>query len=290
MQVGFSTVACHDWPIDRVIAYAEELGYAGIEFRSLGPDATRFACEPSMTSTTKTRSTLVEHGVSAIAVATGIKFDAPIFPPIIGRAFQDHDRPVREARRAIELASTIGAPFVRVFAYQAHGRESRENAANRIAERLYLAGAAARHTGVRVVVENGGSFATSEAMLDLLERVAHPLVSVAWNAASAHLAGEDPVQGARALGDKLAMLKVKDVADGQPVMLGEGAVPVERLVRELAGDGFRGPVVFEWDRAWIPGLAEPQEVLPVAASRLYRWLSARTPRKWAPAGVSAAGA
>lgn len=287
MQVGFSTVACHDWPLDRVVSYAEELGFAGIDFRTLGPDSARFACDPSMTSVAKIRSVLSEHGVEAQMVSTGISFDAPIRPPILGRAIQDHDRPVREVRRAIELAAGIGAPFVRVFAFTTHGRETRTAAAKRIAERLYLAGAAARHTGVQVLVENGGAFSTSEAMHDLLDRVRHPLVRVAYNVAAAHLAGEDPIEGALALGERLAVLKVKDVADGHPVMLGEGSVPVEPVVRRLSSSGFRGPVVFEWDRAWVPDLGEPQDVLPKAAERLYRWQAVRSGGAWSGGRVAA---
>ena len=53
--------------------------------------------------------------------------------------------------------------------------------------------------------------------------------------------------------------------------LGEGNVPVQKFITRLMGIGYDGYVTMEWEKAWLPGLAEPEEILPDAAKKLRQW-------------------
>ena len=47
-QLAFSTLACPSWPLDRVLAAARRLGYAGVELRFLEDDDALWA-RPELT-------------------------------------------------------------------------------------------------------------------------------------------------------------------------------------------------------------------------------------------------
>jgi sugar phosphate isomerase/epimerase len=273
-KTAFSTVACPDWLIANAARAAGEWGYDGLELRTFGSGATEFACDPFLTDPAKTRAILREHGVEPAILATGVAFDEPIRPPVIGFAISDTERTVRAAKECVDLAAQLESPFVRVFGFELPGREKRSRAERRVAERLRLVADACRNTGVRVLVENGGSFSTADQMMELLGRVNDPLVGAEFSPAVSMCAGEDAVEGLRLLeaSGRIWAVKLKDkLENGRPCQIGDGEMRVPETVEVLAERAFSGWVVVEWDRAWIPGLEPAQEVLPESVKRLYQW-------------------
>jgi sugar phosphate isomerase/epimerase len=53
--------------------------------------------------------------------------------------------------------------------------------------------------------------------------------------------------------------------------LGDGDVPVDKFLTRLMGIGYNGWVTFEWQKAWLPNIAEPEEVLPHAIQKMREW-------------------
>ena len=53
--------------------------------------------------------------------------------------------------------------------------------------------------------------------------------------------------------------------------LGEGGVRVPDLMRRLMGIGYAGYVSVEWEKAWLPNLMEPEEILPDSLQKLHAW-------------------
>lgn len=271
MDIAFSTVACPEWPIDRAVALADELGYDGIELRTFGQASTRFACDPALTDSAKLREMFAGASVDPSCVATGITFDEPVWPPIIGR-LRDYEGPVRDARWIVRRAAEFGGNQVRVFGFSLNGNEKRANCIRRIQDRLRLVVAAARNTSARIVVENGGSFSTAEQLAELIDGLDTRYIGAAYNAAAAQSAGEDPLEGLRSLGSLVANVKIKDYdEDGRPVALGDGAIDCETVVRYLESSGFGGWLTVEWDRAWFDGLRAPESALADSIKRIYSW-------------------
>lgn len=287
MKFAFSTLACPDWTLDRVVALARDTGYAGVELRTFGHADPRLACDPCHTSGAKARRLFDEAGVEPAGVATSVRYDQRVWPPFIGRVIGDFDRPVRETKALIQVARAMGADYVRVFGFELLAGEERARGSRRVIERARAAATTARHTGVRLAVENAGSWSTGAQVLELIESCSDPLLGVSYSVSTASRAEEAPEEGLALLADRLISVKLTDTRNGRPVPLGEGEQPVERTVRALARAGYDGWVVFEWPRLWINGLAEPQRALAHAADRLYAWLGDEQRRAAPPRRVLA---
>lgn len=274
MKPALSTVACPDWTLPEVAQTARRVGALGVELRSFGDDCRTLACEPCHTDGRKIRALFDDVGVEPMCVATSIRYDAAVIPPVIGRVIGDFEKPVKETKRAVEVASGFGCPFVRVFAFELPRSELRRPGLNRIMERLQLALTTARHTGVRLVIENGGSFPLASDLAEIIDRAASPLLAASYNAAVGAAGGDDPVKAAKMLGDRLEIVKLTDSVDGVPVALGEGELGVDRVVRGLAEQGFGGWLVHEYPKLWIRDLPEAEAVLEKSMENLFHWAGA----------------
>lgn len=277
MKPSFSTVACLDWPLDRVCAIAENAGYLGLELRTFGSGSTACACDPALTDPAKFRSMLDRSGAEPVSVATSIHFDSPRPTGPIHQALGDLEQSVRQCKFAIDLAAELHCPFVRVFGFEIGAHERRGSALERILDRLGKSLDHARSSGVRLAVENGGSFGTATALAELIDMAASPHLGAAYNIAVAAAEGENPLNGLNVLGDRLLLVKLKDYRDGRPCGLGRGDTITRPVVEALVRGSFQGPVVFEYDRCWFPDLGDPTAVLLEASKTMYEWIGAAAP-------------
>src|ERR1051325_6190069 len=167
MKPAFSTVACREWTFSRLVEHAAEWGFLGCELRTFGYGSTEFSCDPALTAPAKVRLMLERKGIEIVSMATSIRYDDPITPPVLGNVFGDTERSVRESKGAIDMAVRLECPFVRVFGFEIVGSEARKSAIARIASRLGKAADHARNSGVKLLIENGGSFSTAVQLAEL---------------------------------------------------------------------------------------------------------------------------
>jgi sugar phosphate isomerase/epimerase len=285
MKPAFSTVACPDWIFSRLAQRAEQWGYVGAELRTFGYGSRELACEPALTSPAKLRGMLERAGVSICSLATGIRYDDPITPPIVG-LYLDHEQMIRETKACVDLAVQLEAPFVRVFGFEIVGSEPRKSALARITDRLIKCADYCRNSGVRLVLENGGSFCTAVDLSEILDRVDSPMLAASYSLPVAQAAGESIENGVNVLGERLAIVKVKDLKNGKPVALGEGELNARAAIEAAAKGGFDGWLVYEYDRAWLGADgADVDGVLARSAKTMFEWLGRRASVTRRPAKV-----
>jgi len=270
-KIAFSTVACPSWTLERVAAAAAEWGFDAVELRSYGHRDSDFACDPGLTDPEKVRDIFAEAGVEIAGLASGVRFDAPIFPPVVGLLLPSVEASVREGRHMVQVAHETAAPYVRVFAFEIPRRESRRSALRRICDRLAKVCDYARGREVTVLIENGGGFPTSSDLLEIMSRVDSPFLAASYDIATAVAGGEDPVAGARALGARLRCGRLRDLRGAQPVPLGQGELPCRAFAQAVAQGSAEAVLVCTWDRAWMSELAPAEKVLPGAARLLHEW-------------------
>lgn len=247
----------------------------GVELRTFGEGGTQFACDPALTSGAKVREMFREAGVSVAGIATGVRFDAAVWPPVVGNLFPAREASVNEGKHMVSVAAHIGAPYMRVFGFEGTPGESKKSLFRRVCDRLGKVCDYARNRDVTVLIENGGTFATAGDLVDIIRRVSQPQLAASYDAATAHVSGENPAAGVEMLGRWLRVARVRDQRAGRPCGLGTGEVPLREFLTALRrSDELNGMdpwAVFTWDRAWVPELAPAEAVLPAAAKLMGDW-------------------
>ena len=281
MRLAFSTVACPDWTLERVMSFADQHEYDGVELRTFGWGGTELACDPALTDAAKVRRLAHETGTHIMCLGTSVKFDDRIWPPVIGLALPESDRAVQAARRFVSLADDIECPYLRVFGFEGHGGEKPGKTLERVVERMRWALDAAAKRRVKIVFENGGSFASAEQLTEVLDACNSPWLGACYNIAVGAEAGDNVTDAIDLLGERLWTVKLKDLRGKDPVEIGQGDVPLADAIGHLAARGFDGWAVVEWMRFWRPDLAEAEGVLSRAMTTLRGWLAE------APAGATA---
>lgn len=262
LPLGFSTLGSPDWEWPTILEAARANGYGAIELRGIRGEmdlTKRPEFAPGRIETT--RQQLAEHGL----VVTALGASSNLHEPDATRAAGAMD----EARRFVDLAQALDAPFVRVFGNNWVEGESRAATIARVAARLRELGDYAGPRGVTIAIESHGDFVDTPSLKPVLEAAGSPAVKLLWDAHHTFVAGEQPEDTVRELGPWIVHTHLKDsVPDAtnrtgrRYVLTGEGEVPVRRQVEALARMGYAGWYSFEWEKRWHPELAGPEVAFP----------------------------
>jgi sugar phosphate isomerase/epimerase len=256
LPLAFSTLGCPRWDWLRVLDFAAAHGYAAVELRGLQEtvDLTRHPdfAPPRLD---RSKAQLAERGMAVVCVSSSA-------------TMHDMDPAARaarlgEARRAVDLARALGAPYVRVFGDRYVPGVPREATLAHVAAGLRELGEHASDSGVTVLIESHGDFTDSPALLEILQRTDSPAVALLWDAHHTYVAGrEAPEDTVRQLARWIRHTHLKDSvpagSDRRYVLTGTGEVPVARQVEALARAGYRGSYTFEWEKRWHPEIEEPE--------------------------------
>ena len=180
-----------------------------------------------------------------------------------------------EGRRSIDLADALGAPTIRVFGGPIERESERAAAATRVAAALTTLGEYAAQTpGVSVVLETHDAFSTGAQAVEALRQVTNPRTGILWDLHHPFRHGEAPEETFAALRPYVKQTHVKDSQPGGTYcLLGEGDVPILKMLRLLKGGGYDGWINLEWEKRWIPALADPEIAFPQYAARLREYLA-----------------
>jgi sugar phosphate isomerase/epimerase len=255
-MIAFSTLACPEWDVRRIVGEAASIGYDAIEWRG-GPEG---HVRPSWSRRQRQglRRQMADRGVGALAVTAYTSFVSP--------AQADRTRSVEDLVRHIELACDLGAPFVRAFAGIREDEAPEQELHLRVVSELATVVDLAVHAGVVIAIEQHDDFDRATqvgAMLDLLD---HPGLGAVWDVANGWAAGEGPEAGLTAIRGRVCYAQFKDGTgpreDRRATPLGLGDVPLEAAVQALGAVGHPVPISVEWLRAWDAALAPPEIALP----------------------------
>ena len=270
-KTAFSTVTCPQWTLEQVADAAARHEFDGVELRTFGTGSASFVCDPALTASVKTRRLFREAGVKIASLATSVRFDKVIRPRVIGRVIGDPEASIRQAKLAIGLASQLECPFVRVFGFEVPSNEKKSATMALIVERLKGVADHAHRTGVRVALENGGSFCSADDLNEILDRVRSPLIGVSWCVKSGLTVGE--VGLPTSIARRTFVLRLRDVEASGGLGGCAGDCECKDAVQGLMRDGPDDAwVVYEWCNAWTGGNEmSVDEVLAKAANQLFAW-------------------
>lgn len=272
IKLAFSTVACPDWTTDEVARRAAEMGYQGVELRTLGDGSSMLSSDPALTDTAKVVEAYRKANIEPMCLSTSIALHH--------KNDTESRKAMKQAREAIDLAAALGCPYVRLFGHEVRPGDNRRATIIRIAQRASELADKAGEQGVQVLLENAGSYNTAKEWWWVFNLISNPMVGMCWNVANAASAGEPPAVSVPNLNSRIRVAKVKDADIGSGsgfVQLGDGSCQIQQFVKRLMGVGFNGYITVEWDRLWLnDALAPADEYLPEAHARLTGWIKAIT--------------
>ncbi|MGQ9514647.1 MAG: sugar phosphate isomerase/epimerase family protein [Thermoproteota archaeon] len=167
------TFVCPEWKIEKVIDFAAEAGYDGVELRV--DEGHKHGISSSSTEVEREYAKRLFHekGVEASCIATSVQF-----------GFADHEKRksnIRSAKLNVELAGDLGAKVVRIFAGGDIPKLSQE-AADYIAEAFTEVGDYAKQYGVCPMLETLHDIVkSSEDAVEVLKRVKSSNFGILWN-------------------------------------------------------------------------------------------------------------
>jgi sugar phosphate isomerase/epimerase len=260
MKICFSTLACPDWTLPQVVEIAARGGYDGLELRFLeGEDSLWKLAAFQGKGLISTKDLLQESGLCIACVGTSCRFHFP--------GASEREQWIDEGKRMAELAGALGSPGIRVFGDKIQPGENRDSTRGWIAEGISCLAEQVEAWGVGVWLESHGDFASSTETLRILHDAGSPHLGVVWDPANAFTDGkENPIPAAAYFADALRHVHLRDIdcVNGvwHPVLTGEGKFPLREIVAELSRLNYDGFYSFEWEKKWLPKLAEPEIAIP----------------------------
>src|SRR6185369_576443 len=176
LPIGFSTLGCPAWEWGKILDFA--------------PDRIE-----------QSKKEVAAHGlkISCVSSSSEMHHKDPA-----KRAQQ-----LADAKKFIDLASTLGVPNVRVFGNKIEGPQ--DEVVAWVADGLRQLGDYAGPKNVTVIIESHGDFTTSPILKAVLEKANHPHVALLWDANHTFVDGkEDPAVTIEQLGKYVRHTHLKD--------------------------------------------------------------------------------
>jgi len=259
LPIAFSTLGCPAWDMQKILTFAEQHGFAAIEFRGLQgnldlPSHPVFAAE----RIAQTKREILSHGlrVACISSSASLHESDP----------EKRSKILDDGRRFIDLASSLDAPYVRVFGSSTdsgHPVSPSDDLKARVAAGLRELGDYAGPRKVSVIIESHDDFTASASLADVLRRADSKSVGLLWDAHHTFAeSNEDPKFTVRQLGPWIRHTHLKDSVgkggDRKYVLTGRGNVPIKEQIEALRSTDYKGFYCFEWEKVWHPDLEDPE--------------------------------
>jgi len=259
LPIAFSTLGCPAWDFGKILDFATQNGFAAVELRGLQgnldlPSHPVFAAG----HIEETKRAIASHNLRIACVSSSTE-TGESDPEKRAQGWAD-------ARRFIDLASSLGAPYVRVFGKSSdsgHPTVPSGDLKKQVAAALRELGDDAGPRNVTVLIESHDDFTSSSVLQEVLERADSPHVGLLWDAFHTYAtSNESPELTFTALRPWIRHTHLKDAVGSGPdrkyVLTGRGNVPVRKQVDVLHASGYKGFYCFEWEKVWHPELEDPE--------------------------------
>jgi sugar phosphate isomerase/epimerase len=259
IPIAFSTLGCPAWDWKKILDFATQHGFSAIELRGLQgnmdlPANPLFA--PDRIAQTKNDINAAKLKIACVSSSANLYWEDP----------EKRAKDLADARRFIDLASTLGAPYVRVFGGKAPEDKAPvpdDATKKRVAAGLRELGQYASPHNVTVILESHDHFTSSTTLKDVMRAANSPHVGLLWDAHHTFAtSNEQPEYTVAQLGRWIRHTHLKDSVgtgeDRKYVLTGRGTVPVARQIKALQRLGYKGFYCFEWEKVWHPDLQDPE--------------------------------
>lgn len=268
MKTAFSTVACMGSAWQDVVQWASAARLDAVEIR-LEADGSAFGA--SREGIKEIADGFRQLGIAISDIGTSIRFS------------DDSEDALKRTEQAAILAEQLGAAGIRVFpgSFLKRFSEKAEHDLEGMTCFLRRASDIAGAHGVQIWIETHNEFSTGNAMRRLLDLTDKPNVMVIWDLIHPLEYGEPPEETLKQLGSCIAHVHVKDGKRSEDpdridwiyTKLGEGELPLKRMIGLLEKSGYSGYYSLEWENAWRPEIQNAYRSMPELLSDWNKFLT-----------------
>lgn len=260
-RLSFSTLGCPRWSLDQILTCAVQNGYKGVEFRGLQGELDLPKC-PEFSTPERVKTThrlMADKGVAVISLGSS----AQLHHAEAGKRKQQMDH----AKRFIELAESLGCPYVRVFPDDLPQNQERAQTIDLIRSGLVELGEFAARSPVSILLESHGKVIESSLLKQIMTTANRSNVGLIWDIVNMwSVTKETPSLVYQILKPHIRHVHLKDarLVNNKPqyTLLGEGEAPLAEALKALSGGGYQGYYSFEWEKMWHPDIQEPEVAFP----------------------------
>src|SRR5438067_6828596 len=203
LPIAVSTLGCPKWDWNTIIRNTSSWGFAALELRGIQDQMDLPKCAEF--SGTRLKATLQDLSVAGLRISD-LGASAQMHEPDPAKRAKHMD----EARRFIDLAHELHAPYVRVFPNQFIPGEDKRVTFARISDGLHELGEYAGPSGVVVIVESHGEFRRADDLIAILDGAKSKNVAFLWDAHHTCVEGEKPTVTFAQLGKYTRHTQLKD--------------------------------------------------------------------------------
>ncbi|MEI6521348.1 MAG: sugar phosphate isomerase/epimerase [bacterium] len=269
MKLAYSTLACPEWNIEKILTSGSENGYTGIEFRGLGPeiDLTKSNAFSTPQSCKKTLNLVENAGLKTACISTSMQIVAK------AQTTEDFISSVNDGQKNIEIASDMQAPVIRVFCGNIPDNVSQEEAIKNGARLLNILGDYAEENGVKIAVETHDAFMSAVMLSKIINAANHSAVGALWDVHHPYrFCNESPEFTMKNIGRQVIHTHFKDsIGNAENYtykLLGEGDIPNIQAIKLLHQSGYDGYYTLEWEKRWHPELVDADVTIPQYADKM----------------------
>lgn len=266
--LAWSTLGCPDWTLEQAAENAAANGYRALEVRLL--DREIIPADLSAAGRQRIKNVMAQTGVGVIGLGLSTRFSA-IDPA-------ERQKNVHDLERYIELANDLGVPYVRTFGGNVIEGSTLEQTINWVAEGICAALPTAEKYGVTILLETHDAFCRGQEVAAVLDQVPHERLKAVWDVHHPFRMGESIEDTWRLIGARTVHIHLKDARlkpDGswQLVLMGEGEVPCQDVIKLLHREGYNGAISAEWEKKWHPEIEAPEIAMPQHARVIREWFA-----------------
>lgn len=270
VKISFSTLACPEYSWSDIYSMAKDIGFDGIEIRGLGNEI--FAVNAQPFSENKISET--------IKTLERLNLEIPCLSSGCGLKYLDKtEENLNEISQYIALAIKLKTPFIRILADREPMPNGEVNDAE-ICSVLKKAAIMAEGTDITLLVETNGVYSDTKRLRKLIDSVNSKHIAVLWDVHHPYRYGnEEPEETVKNLDSLIKYVHVKDsvMIDGEASyrLMGEGDLPIDRMMRALIESGYDGYISLEWVKRWAKKLSDAGIVFPHFAHFMQKYLHKR---------------
>lgn len=248
MKLSFSTKYHNGKNFKQFIAFADNMGYQGVEIHDIMADCFTSGISPfnpDMASVTK--RTLLNEKKEIVCINSCCN--------IADKTNEAENR--KKLTTAISVANNINVEYVKVYA------DGSDDDFDYVTSFLGEFIAFGEENNVIVLVETIGIFANTTRLFDLLNYFASDNIGADWNMYETFFKGnEDAEDTIKNLGAYVKLVHMLDAEEyGKYTLIGEGKLPVKEMMNALRSINYPGYISVEWNPEWVEGIDDLEIIL-----------------------------